>query len=135
MSMNGKKRKYAGSPQLPVLPIRSRSPTPERPIVNMADGVKKMFARITSNSDNDNSSVVNGATPPPRRFFRNFLRDISSQGARLGDNFSLLASFAESKLFSGGLLDDRQYQVRLSLWSSDLRLVSTDVNRLNKSYS
>lgn len=70
-----------------------------------------MFERITSSADNDNSSVINGPTPPPRRFFRNFLRDISSQEGRLGDNFSLLASFAESKLFSGGLLDDRQYQI------------------------
>ena len=130
--MNGKKRKYAGSPQLPVLPIRSRSPTPERPIINMADGVKKMFARITSTSDDDNSSVVNGATPQPRRFFRNFLRDISSQGGRLGDNFSLLASFAESKLFSGGLLDDRQYQVRLDLRRSIVMLTSTDVEQIEQ---
>jgi hypothetical protein len=88
----------------------------------MGDGVKKMFQRITSTaaSDNDNSSVINGATPAPRRFFRNFLRDISSQDGRLGDNFSLLASFAESKLFSGDILDDRQYQVRLNQRRLDL---------------
>ena len=122
MATNGKKRKYAASPQLPVLPIRSRSSTPERVITDIGDGVKKMFQRITSTaaSDNDNSSVINGATPAPRRFFRNFLRDISSQDGRLGDNFSILASFAESKLFSGDMLDDRQYQVRLNPRRPDL---------------
>jgi hypothetical protein len=128
MATNGKKRKYAASPQLPVLPIRSRSSTPERIIADMGDGVKKMFQRITSTatSDNDNSSVINGATPAPRRFFRNFLHDISSQDGRLGDNFSLLASFAESKLFSGGLLDDRQYQVSLKSrkWNLDSRVLN-----------
>jgi hypothetical protein len=120
--MNGQRRMYAASPQLSVPSNRSRSSTPERVITNVGDGVKKMFQRITSTaaSDNDNSSVINGATPAPRRFFRNFLRDISSQDGRLGDNFSLLASFAESKLFSGDILDDRQYQVRLNQRRLDL---------------
>jgi hypothetical protein len=113
--MASKKRKFSASHQLHVdaMPIRSRSPSPDRGLASIGASVKGMFERITStsNADIDNSSVINGATPPPRRFFRNLIQDISSQGGRLGDNFSLLASFAESKLFSGGLLDDRKYQV------------------------
>ena len=120
-----KKRKYDVSHQLQVdgMPIRSRSSSPvsDGGLANVSASVKSMFGRITStsNTDSDNSSVINGATAPPRRFFRNFIRDISSQGGRLGDNFSLLASFAETKLFSGGLLDDRQYQVR-RIYKEDL---------------
>src|SRR5271168_126439 len=84
---------------------------PESGLANISRSLRGLINSLTGSGASDPTNpVVNGATPPPKQFLRGLLSDVASQGGRLTQNLGLLASLAESTLFDGGLLDDKQYQ-------------------------
>ena len=94
-------------------PAKRAAPTPpESGLTALSKSIRGLIGSLTgSGNDFEVSPVVNGASPAPRHFLSKLLSDVKSQGGRFTENFGLLASLAESKLFAGGLADDRKYQV------------------------
>jgi hypothetical protein len=91
---------------------RAAPPPPESGLATLSKSIRDVIGRVTgSGNDFEVSPVVNGASPAPRRFLSKLLSDVKSQGGRFTENFGLLASLAETKLFAGGLADDKKYQV------------------------
>jgi hypothetical protein len=91
---------------------RAAPPPPESGLATLSKSIRSVVGRITgSGNDFEVSPVVNGASPAPRHFLSKLLSDAKSQGGRFTENLGLLASLAETKLFAGGLADDRKYQV------------------------
>jgi hypothetical protein len=81
-------------------------------LATLSKSIRGAIGRLTgSGNDFEVSPVVNGASPAPRHFLTKLLSDVKSQGGRFTENFGLLASLAETKLFAGGLADDKKYQV------------------------
>jgi hypothetical protein len=93
-------------------PKRAEPTPPESGLATVSKSIRGVISRVTgSGNDFEVSPVVNGASPAPRHFLSKLLSDVKSQGGRFTENFGLLASLAETKLFAGGLADDRKYQV------------------------
>lgn len=91
---------------------RAPPPPPESGLATLSKSIRGVIGRVTgSGNDFEVSPVVNGASPAPRHFLSKLLSDVKSQGGRFTENFGLLASLTETKLFAGGLADDRKYQV------------------------
>jgi hypothetical protein len=112
-----KKRKLSSDPlpveEAPDTPTkRAAAPPPESGLASLSKSIRGVIGRVTgSGNDFEVSPVVNGASPAPKHFLSKLLSDVKSQGGRFTENFGLLASLAETKLFAGGLADDRKYQV------------------------
>jgi hypothetical protein len=112
-----KKRKF--SPEhVPVEDVhetpskRAAPPPPESSLAALRKVIRGVIGSVTGSGNNfEVSPVVNGASPAPRHFVSKLLSDIKSQGGRFTENFGLLASLAGTKVFTGGLADDRKYQV------------------------
>ena len=129
-----KKRKLS-SDHLPVdealeTPVKRAAPPPppESGLSALSKNIRGLIGSLTgSGNDFEVSPVVNGASPAPKHFLSNLISDVKSQGGRFTENFGLLASLAETKLFAGGLADDRKYQVRTTR-SSGTRLSCFDWN-------
>ena len=115
--MSGSKKRKLQSTDLdvPDLTSASRNPAPESTLANINRGVRGMLSRLTgagsSSQPTSIDPVINPATPQHRSFLRNLISDLASQGSRVGDDVALIASIADTKLFQGGLVDDRKYQV------------------------
>ena len=91
---------------------RTSPPPPQSSLAALSKSIRGAIGRLTgSGNDFEVSPVVNGASPAPRHFLTKLLSDVNSQGGRFTENFGLLASLAETKLFAGGLVDDKKYQV------------------------
>lgn len=73
--------------------------------------IKGLFESIAGSAPDPTNPVINGATVQSRPFLARVLADIASQAPRLGENLGLIHSLVDTKLFDGGFVDDRQYQV------------------------
>lgn len=73
--------------------------------------IKGLFESIAGSGADPTNPVINGATVQSRPFLARVLADIASQAPRLGENLGLIHSLVDTKLFDGGMVDDRQYQV------------------------
>ena len=73
--------------------------------------IKGLFETFAGSSPDPTNPVINGASVQSRPFLARVLADIASQAPRLGENIGLIHSLVDTKLFDGGLVDDRQYQV------------------------
>jgi hypothetical protein len=97
---------------------RTTPPPPQSSLATLSKSIRDAIGRLTgSGNDFEVSPVVNGASPAPRHFLTKLLSDVKSQGGRFTENFGLLASLAETKLFAGGLADDKKYQVSVKTLS------------------
>ena len=74
--------------------------------------IKGFFESIAGSGSDPTNPVVNGASVESRPLLARLLADIASQAPRLGENAALIHSLVDTRLFDGGLVDDRQYQVR-----------------------
>lgn len=81
--------------------------------VRITSTVKAFFESIAGSAPDPTNPVINGASVQSRPFLARVLADIASQAPRLGENIGLIHSLVDTKLFDGGLVDDRQYQVCL----------------------
>ena len=92
-----------------------------------------MLSRLTgaggSSQPTSIDPVINPATPQHRSFLRNLISDLASQGSRVGDDVALIASIADTKLFQGGLVDDRKYQVGGEVFAVLYVLISIRSNK------
>jgi hypothetical protein len=109
-----KKRKLSsdGLAPPPEMHIFQRSPSPESGLANWSRGIRGLFSNI--GGGDQNSEVINGATPPASNFFTTATSAISTLGSqlpRLTEDIGLLASIARTKLLHGGMVDDKRYEV------------------------
>ncbi len=108
-----KKRKVSSDGLAPPkMHIFQRSPSPESAIANWSRGVRGIFSNI--GGAGQTNEVVNGATPEPSNFFSTASSAFSTLGSqlpRLSEDVGLLASIARTKLFNGGLVNDKNYEV------------------------
>jgi hypothetical protein len=74
--------------------------------------IKSFFESIAGSGSDPTNTVVNGATIQSKPLLARVLADIASQAPRIGENLGLVHSLVDTTLFDGGLVDDRQYQVR-----------------------
>lgn len=74
--------------------------------------IKSFFESIAGSTPDPTNPVINGATVQSKPFLARMLADIASQAPRIGENVGLIHSLVDTTLFDGGLVDDRQYQVR-----------------------
>lgn len=72
---------------------------------------KGLFERVAGRTPDPTYPVINGATPPPRPVLKDLLSDFASQSGRWASNFGFLSSLTDTKLFDGGVVDDRKYQL------------------------
>ncbi|KIW60956.1 hypothetical protein PV05_01130 [Exophiala xenobiotica] len=79
--------------------------------VRITSTVKAFFESIAGSAPDPTNPVINGASVQSRPFLARVLADIASQAPRLGENIGLIHSLVDTKLFDGGLVDDRQYQM------------------------
>ena len=79
---------------------------------NITNTIKGFFESIAGSAPDPTNTVINGATVQSKPFLARVLADIASQAPRLGENIGLIHSLIDTKLFDGGLVDDRQYQVK-----------------------
>ena len=92
------------------------APATESGLAAWTNHFRSTIGRLTgTDADQEVTPVTNGATPTPKHFLKGLIADVKSQGGRMAENFGLLASFADTALFKGGLADDRQYQVGFNL--------------------
>ena len=93
----------------------SRNPAPESGLANLSRSMAGLLSKLTGGGSSSQPTsidpVINGATGQHRSFLRNLISDLASQAPRVGDDAALIASIADTKLFQGGLADDRKYQV------------------------
>jgi hypothetical protein len=113
-----KKRKLSSDGLQPPeeMHVFQRSPSPESAVANWSRGVRGLFSNI--GGGNETNEVINGATPEPTNFFSNAshaFTSISSQLPRLSEDVGLIASIARTKLFKGGIVDDKEYQVSANI--------------------
>lgn len=80
--------------------------------------IRGFFESIAGSTPDPTNPVINGATVQTRPFLARLLADIASQAPRIGENIGLIHSLVDTTLFDGGLVDDRQYQVRQRWWQS-----------------
>ena len=73
--------------------------------------IRSFFESIAGSTSDPTNPVVNGTTAKSAPFLARLLADIASQAPRLGENVALIHSLVDTKLFDGGIVDDRQYQV------------------------
>lgn len=74
--------------------------------------IRGLFESIAGSAPDPTNPVTNGASVQSRPFLARVLADIASQAPRLGENIGLISSLVDTKLFDGGMVDDRMYQVR-----------------------
>ncbi|KIW99798.1 uncharacterized protein Z518_10726 [Rhinocladiella mackenziei CBS 650.93] len=77
----------------------------------LTSAIKSFFESIAGSGSDPTNPVINGATVQSRPFLARILADIASQAPRIGENIGLIHSLVDTKLFDGGLVDDRQYQM------------------------
>ncbi|KAG9780764.1 heme peroxidase, partial [Aureobasidium melanogenum] len=73
--------------------------------------IKGFFESIAGSGSDPTNPVINGASVESRPLLARLLADIASQAPRLGENAALIHSLVDTRLFDGGLVDDRQYQM------------------------
>lgn len=88
---------------------------------SFSDTIKGFFESIAGNASNSANPVINGATVKSKPLLARVIADLASQAPRLGENAALFQSLIDTKLFDGGLVDDRQYQVSLRTMTSRTR--------------
>lgn len=112
-----KKRKLSSDGLAPPSPpgdmyIFQRSPSPESGLAKWSCNIRGMFSNI--GGGDQTREVINGATPEPSSFLStasNAFSTLSSQLPRLPEDVGLLTSIARTKLFNGGVVDDKRYEV------------------------
>lgn len=78
--------------------------------------VKGLVRRVVDpNRPDPSNPVINGASGGQRSWLRNLIADIATQVPRIGANVDLLSSIADTKIFDGSIVNDRDYQVRQSM--------------------
>jgi hypothetical protein len=91
--------------------------TPDAPIRDahsesrITSTIRGFFESIAGSGSDPTNSVINGTTVQQRPFLARILADIASQAPRIGQNIGLIQSLADTTLFDGGIVDDRQYQM------------------------
>jgi hypothetical protein len=98
--------------------VRERSASPGRDVsglATIANAVKGLFSR----TPDPTQTIIGGASEVlvPKPVIGDFIKGVSSQAGRIGDNVGLISSFADTALFHGGYVDDKKYQVRETLAS------------------
>lgn len=79
--------------------------------------IRGLFESIAGSSPDPTNPVINGASVQSRPFLARVLADIASQAPRLGENIGLIHSLVDTKLFDGGMVDDRKYQASVHSFS------------------
>ena len=77
----------------------------------ISSAIRGFFESIAGSTPDPTNPVINGTSVQQRPFLARLLADIASQAPRLGENIGLIHSLVDTKLFDGGVVDDRQYQV------------------------
>ncbi|KAK5077874.1 hypothetical protein LTR64_003725 [Lithohypha guttulata] len=87
------------------------SPQPVKEHESISGFLKGIFEKVAGKAPDPTYPVINGATSNSRPVLKGFISDIASQSGRWVSDVGLIGSFADTKLFDGGVVDDRNYQM------------------------
>ena len=73
--------------------------------------LKGILEKVGGTKPDPTYPVLNGATKPATPALKGMIADIASQGGRWISDVGLIGSLADTKLFDGGVVDDRKYQM------------------------
>lgn len=109
-----KKRRLSGDRLAPPpdMHIFQRSPSPESGLASWSRGIRGIFSNI--GGGDQSNEVINGATPEPSDLLStasSAFTTLRSQLPRLPENVGLIASIARTKVFNGGVVNDKNYEV------------------------
>lgn len=97
--------------------------------------LKGLFARVAGSPPDPSYPVINGATAPPKPVLKNLISDIASQSGRWVSDIGLIGSLADTKIFDGGMADDRKYQMEAIIQlAASLPAGSDALNGLSHSF-
>lgn len=85
-------------------------------------GLRGLVEKFSGAEPDPSNPVINGpSAPTDKPWLRGLLADLATQLPRANADIGLIASIVNSKIFDGGLVNDRTYQVNL------IDFVTTDI--------